>query len=103
MQQSVKEFIAAYQLHTDAETRYIDLVSEVGELGKEIITSTEYGKKPYAPAPSATDELGDCLFSLLALCCEMDVDAQLALGQALAKYERRFAQKGHVGSGGHIT
>jgi len=100
MQQSVQDFIKTYQLHADAQSRYIDLVSEVGELGKEIIKSTEYGKKPYSPTPSATDELGDCLFSLFALCCEMDVDAQAALRQALAKYERRFAQKGDVGSGG---
>ncbi|MCL2829062.1 MAG: MazG-like family protein [Oscillospiraceae bacterium] len=100
MQQSVKSFIKTYQLQTDAQTRYIDLVSEVGELGKEIVKSTEYGKKPYAPTSSATDELGDCLFSLFALCYEMDVDAQAALEQALAKYEQRFAQKGYVGSGG---
>ena len=98
MQKDVKEFLDKYNLHTSAEVRFVDLVSEVGELGKELLTGTDYGKNEHVQTPGASGELGDCLFSLLALCCEMDVDAEAALGRALAKYAARFAAKGSIGS-----
>lgn len=99
MQKSVADFINKYQLHTTNSIRYIDLVTEIGELGKEIIKSSEYGKKNIEKTPQIADELGDCLFSLLALCHEMDIDAQSILQKSLSKYESRFAQKGDIGSG----
>ena len=98
MQNDVKAFLDKYNLRTSETVRYVDLVSEVGELGKEILTGMDYGKVDYVQTPDAQGELGDCLFSLLALCCEMDVDAEAALGQALAKYAARFVAKGSIGS-----
>jgi len=98
MQKIVKDFMDKYNLHTNWQIRYIDLVSEVGELGKEILTGTDYGKKEYGHTPDASGELGDCIFSLLALCCEMNIDAAEALQQAIVKYEARFLQKGNIGS-----
>ena len=98
MQKLVKDFMDKYNLHTNEQVRYVDLVSEVGELGKEILNSTDYGKKEYEHTPDSSGELGDCLFSLLALCCEMNVDAIEALQQVLVKYEARFVQKGNIGS-----
>lgn len=98
MQKAVANFIAEYNLNTDVQTRYIDLVSEVGELGKEILTSTDYGKKDFLINAQMVDEVGDCLFSLIALCNEMGVDAQHALNNSIEKYERRFANKGNVNS-----
>ena len=98
MQKLVEDFMDKHALYTNERIRYIDLVSEVGELGKEILKCTTYGKKEYEHSSDANGELGDCLFSLLALCCEMNVDAAEALRKALAKYETRFAQKGNIGS-----
>lgn len=43
--------------------------------------------------------MGDCLFSILCLCSCLGLDAQDALELALQKYEERFVEKGHVGSG----
>ena len=43
--------------------------------------------------------MGDCLFSLLALCGELGIDAREALEGALKKYSERFAEKADVGSG----
>ena len=99
MQKSVYDFIAKYNLNTDAPTRYIDLVSEIGELGKEILTSTDYGKESFTTTTPMVDEVGDCLFSLFALCKELGIDAQEAIDNSLSKYEQRFATKGDVGSG----
>jgi len=98
MQQTVDNFINKYNLHTNEQTRYIDLVSEVGELGKEILKSNNYGREEYKQTPGATVELGDCLFSLLALCTAMNINAETALQTALQKYEARFVQKGNIGS-----
>ena len=98
MQKAVANFIAEYNLNTDAQTRYIDLVSEIGELGKEILTSTDYGKNGFTPNPKMLDEIGDCLFSFFAMCHEMKIDAEGALNKSLSKYEQRFADKGDVGS-----
>lgn len=77
----------------------MDLVSEVGELGKEIIKGCNYGKQEYTNTPNIESELGDCLFSLLALCHEMGIDADNALNTALTKYKKRFNSKGEIGSG----
>lgn len=98
MQDPITNFINKYNLRTNPETRYIDLVSEVSELGKEILTATSYGKNEFAKTTNAEAELGDCLFSLFALCTEVNINAEDALQKALAKYEARFTQKGHIGS-----
>ena len=98
MQKLVKDFISKYDLHTNEQIRYIDLVSEIGELGKEIIKGVDYGKKEYKHTFDVSGELGDCLFSLIALCCEMNLDAQEVLQQAMSKYEIRFERKGSIGS-----
>jgi len=98
MQQLVEDFINKYNLQTNEHTRYIDLISEIGELGKEIIKSTNYGKHEYAQTPETNQEIGDCLFSLLALCCAMNISAEDALGKVILKYETRFHKKGDIGS-----
>ncbi|MCL2593595.1 MAG: MazG-like family protein [Defluviitaleaceae bacterium] len=92
MQKLVSRFIEKYKLHTSAEIRYIDLVSEIGELGGEIAKSTDYGKKELMKNEKIQDEIGDCLFSLLALFEEFGIDAEEALKNAICKYENRFKE-----------
>ena len=99
MQRSVREFVRKYNLACGYQVRYMDLVSEVGEVGKELIKGSGYGKRMYRNTPETQDELGDCIFSLLALCEELGVDAEAALEGALGKYEKRFAEKADIGSG----
>ena len=99
MQNSVKAFLDENKLFSNEQIRYLDLVSEIGELGKEILKSTDYGKNAFSPNEAAFEEMGDCLFSMLALCCEMDIDAEKALSFVLEKYSRRLGATGSVGSG----
>ena len=99
MQKAVNEFVLAHHLSCGAQARYIDLTSEVGELGKEILKGSDYGKTACRNTENAEEELGDCLFSLLALACEMNIDARQALNRTLDKYETRFAEKGEISSG----
>ncbi len=47
MQRNVRAFVERNHLECGAQSRYVDLVSEVGELGKEILKSTDYGKAAF--------------------------------------------------------
>lgn len=99
MQKSVRCFLEEKGLSCGVQSRYIDLTSEVGELGKEILKAMDYGKMSYQEDAAAAEEMGDCLFSILALCCEMNIDAQDVLQGTLRKYQRRFENTGTAGSG----
>lgn len=96
-QARVASFLDEYDLQAPAENRVLDLASEVGELAKDVNESTDYGAGG-DPAVDR-DELGDALFSLLALAHELDYDASTALDDALGKYETRIEETGSAGSG----
>ena len=87
MQKRVFNFIHQYHLTGDGAIRYIDLGSEVGELGKEFLKSSDYGTLVCKNNENMVEEIGDCLFSLFALCCTLDIDAKTALNIALSKYQ----------------
>jgi len=99
-QDRVAAFVAEKDLEAPPAYRLLDLASELGELGKEINESTDYGTDPDAVAV-AEDEVGDALFALLALAEAVDVEADAALETALAKYEDRIERKGSAGSAGN--
>ena len=98
MQNTVKCFVDQHRLACGVQNRYVDLVTEIGELGKELLKITNYGKEPATEWTAASDEMGDCLFSLFALCNEMHIDAKQALVYAMQKYSNRFAEKGTISS-----
>ncbi len=97
-QERVARFVESNDLHAAPAYRLLDLTSELGEVAKEVTTSTGYGASP-DEVSVAEDELGDALFALLALCEETDTDAGAALETALEKYESRLAETGDAGSG----
>lgn len=99
MQKRVAAFVQEFSLETTAESRMLDLVSETGELAKEILKSTDYGQQDFTPNAGWEEELGDCLFTLCALAQQTDVDLEQALDKVLQKYKARFADKGDVSSG----
>ena len=75
------------------------LVSEVGELAKEILEGTAYGRAPFEVPEGWTGELGDALFALVCLANSTGVDLEAALNAALEKYRERLAFGGDAGSG----
>jgi len=97
-QDRVAAFVDEHGLKADLPYRVLDLESEIGEIAKEVTTSTEYGATP-GDAAIASDEIGDALFALLALADAAGVDAESALGESLAKYESRIDESGDAGSG----
>ena len=97
-QQRVSEFLEEHQLEAPPEFRLLDLVSELGEVAKNAAESTDYGDDPKQLAVEA-DEIGDVLFSLLAVADSLDIDASEALDTSLAKYTERIEEKDSPGSG----
>ncbi|NDL56266.1 nucleotide pyrophosphohydrolase [Phytoactinopolyspora sp. XMNu-373] len=83
------------------EARSMDICSEAGEVAKEVLAATEYGRRPFqaAAAPGLAGEIGDLLYSVLALAAEVGIDPEAALDAALDKYQKRLAG-GSMGSGG---
>jgi NTP pyrophosphatase (non-canonical NTP hydrolase) len=97
-QRQVARFLRLHGLQHDPEIHALDLVSEVGELAKEVLLAAAYGRRSPQFRPELADEVGDALYSLLALAHVCDVDAGDALQAALSKVERRLAQRGDAGS-----
>jgi NTP pyrophosphatase (non-canonical NTP hydrolase) len=98
-QRDVQRFSDAHGLNHPAAVRVLDLVSEVGEVAKEVLKASDYGRHEFAVMPSWDDEIGDILYSLIALANETNVDLETALRASLDKYEARLDTLGSAGSG----
>lgn len=96
-QRTVAAFIEEHELDGEPAFRILDLTAEVGEIAADATDSTEYGAEPDA-LDIGTDEIGDVLFSLLAVADALDVDAGDALDESLEKYERRITATGSASS-----
>lgn len=96
-QNKVAEFIEKHNMDGTTEFRILDLVSEVGEVAKDATKSAGYGAD-LGNLSVKKDEIGDVLFSVLAVAESLDIDAEEALNIALEKYERRIDEKGDPGS-----
>ncbi len=103
IQHRIAEFVQVNGLETSPAARTLDLVSEVGEVAKEILKATNYGQTDFELAESLQDnweeEIADVLFALICLANSTHVDLDLALEAVLNKYAARLANKGDAGSG----
>jgi len=97
IQQKVKKFCDDNNLNTSFAYTILDLMSEVGEVSKEILKITSYGQKPLVYKEELSEELGDVFFSLIAAANAMNIDLQESLDKVLAKYTERL-EKGSAGS-----
>ena len=88
-QQRVAAFVKEYELQGEPAFRVLDLAAEVGEIAADATKSTDWGMEQ-SELNVETDEIGDALFSLLAVAESLDIDAGDALGESLAKYEKRL-------------
>ncbi len=97
-QELVSQMTKKYNLEISPELRYIDLTSELGELGKEILLSTEYGRNEFSATDNLESEIGDTFYSLICIANSLDINLSNALIKVLQKYEKRFFEKGSIGS-----
>ena len=98
MQTRDQSLLREFKLGVDPPARALELSSEVGELCKEILKSTQYGTRAFQPTPNLEMELGDVLFSLLALASSVNVDLDLALERVVTKMRERLERTGQLGS-----
>ena len=96
-QNEVQEFVEKNNLQTEPAFRIMDLVAELGEVVADATKSSHYGKHK-GELKVKEDEVGDVLFSLCALCNNLDIDAEEAFDQAMEKYEERIQDKGEPSS-----
>jgi len=97
VQSNIKDFCEKYDLDAPLEHRTLDLVSEVGEVAKEILKMSDYGKKPLEINDEIKSEMGDVLFVLAIIANQLDISLDETLAEVLKKYEKRLA-KGGAGS-----
>ncbi|MDD4049582.1 MAG: MazG nucleotide pyrophosphohydrolase domain-containing protein [Candidatus ainarchaeum sp.] len=98
IQEKINKFCKDKNLDSTLEIKVLDLVSEVGEVSKEIIKGTDYGKKDFKITENTKSEIGDVLFSLITIANQLDVDLEIALEKVLEKYQKRFEVKKGIGS-----
>ena len=98
-QQQVMLFVQAHELEAPISARVLDLVSELGELSKEVLKGSRYGRLPFQPTAEWANELGDVFFSLICIANSTGVELETALEGALSKYGERLNLKGDLGSG----
>jgi NTP pyrophosphatase (non-canonical NTP hydrolase) len=98
LQKLVRDFSQAKLKPTPAHAWLLDLESEVGELAKEWLKGSQYGRAELELGEAWAEEMGDILFALLALAEETGVDLEASLRRVLKKYAQRIAEHGHSGS-----
>ena len=96
-QEEVKEFAKKNKLSHKPDIHMLDLVTEIGEVAKEILKATDYGKKEFKSREEMKSELGDAFYSLIMVANECGVDLEDALKLVLEKYKKRLS-KGGAGS-----
>ncbi len=92
------EFVEDYHLEIEVPYRMLDLVSELGEVAKEVLKSSHYGITRFMPENRWEEELGDLFFSLICLANSTGVNLEEALNTVLQKYENRLITKEDAGS-----
>jgi len=98
LQQKVEKFVKEYNLKHKPEITVLDLVSEIGEVAKEILEMSDYGRRKPKYKKELKTELGDVLYSLINLANYYDIGLEEALEIALTKYQKRLKNKGSAGS-----
>jgi NTP pyrophosphatase (non-canonical NTP hydrolase) len=98
-QRRAANFAQNHNLDHEPSVYALDLVSELGEVAKEILLATNYGKRPFQGATSTlSGELGDALYSLCQLATAAGVDLDEAFTATLQKYEQRWQDDKQIGS-----
>jgi NTP pyrophosphatase (non-canonical NTP hydrolase) len=97
IQKKVQDFCQQNGLESPVEHRVLDTLSELGEVAKEVLKMTNYGRQPLAYREELKEELGDVLYSLITVANTFGIDLEEAVETVLQKYEKRL-RKGSAGS-----
>ncbi len=98
IQKIVNDFNKEKNINNTLEIRIIDLISEMGELSKELLKSTNYGITDFKTSEEWRGEIADILYSIICIANETGIDLEKSFKDVLVKYDKRFKDKGHIGS-----
>ncbi len=93
LQENVQKVQRALNLVSTPELCCLDLASEVGEVAKEVLELTNYGKRKHIYNPDLARELGDAFYSMISLANIYDIDLKNELERSLQKYRKRESQR----------
>ncbi|TSA84479.1 hypothetical protein FNU79_10970 [Deinococcus detaillensis] len=85
-------------LAVGVEIRFQMLVSELGELAKEVIKASAYGTQAFGVTPGFREELGDVLVDLALLSEAANLNLSECADLTLSKMRQRLAEHGRVDS-----
>lgn len=94
LQNKIKVFNEENKLDSSIEVKMLDLTSEVGELNKEVLKSSKYGKQKTELTEDFKLELGDTIYSLVNVANHFNISLEETLQLALNKYEKRLKNGG---------
>lgn len=97
LQEKVRNFCKQNDMESPIEHRVLDTVSEIGEVAKEVLKMSDYGRKPSEYREELESELGDVLYSIITIANTFDIDLEKSLNSTLEKYDRRL-KKGSADS-----
>ena len=97
LQKRIKIFCKENNLESPPEHRLLDVMSELGEVAKEVLKMSDYGRKSIQYSENLKSELGDLFYSLITVANSFDIDLEECLNDALEKYKKRL-EKGSPGS-----
>jgi len=92
IQEKVKLFCEKNELNSLIEHRVLDTMSELGEVAKEVLKMSNYGKHPFRYNNKLKMELGDVFYSIITIANAFEIDLDEALNKVLEKYEQRMAK-----------
>ena len=102
MQNLVKDFNDNKTCHREpmpVYARLMDIESEVGELEKEYLKSSNYGTKEFEVTDDFKEEFGDVVYAILSLSNELEISAEECLNISLEKMKKRMEKNNSFGSG----
>lgn len=98
--QPLKDFITQYHLETRPAFSLLDIMSELGEVAKELLKGTNYGRgEDTTNRERMREEIGDLMFAVAYLCTLYDVDPEEAMWESVRKFEKRLKGKEREGRG----
>lgn len=97
LQEKIKKFCEENNMQSPVEHRVLDAMSELGEVAKEVLKMSDYGRKPATYREEIKSELGDVMYSLITIANTLHIDMEEAVDMVLEKYTKRL-KKGSAGS-----
>jgi NTP pyrophosphatase (non-canonical NTP hydrolase) len=91
-QKIVDNFVKKNKLDSPIEYKFIDLVSELGEIAKVLNLITKYKKLTVGASAELFEEIGDVYYSLLTLANYFDADLSVLLEKVINKYKKGLKQ-----------